>query len=87
MTRLSLQLEAQESVFVVFPADTIPSPSRVVAIDADAGLPGDLTLCEVNGHLQARTMCPGRFALHLASGATLPLLVPDLPPPVAVSDG
>jgi hypothetical protein len=56
-----------------------------VAIDADAGLPGDLTLCEVNGHLQARTMCPGRFALHLASGATLPLLVPDLPPPVAVS--
>jgi hypothetical protein len=85
VTRLSLCLEAHESVFVVFPVDTPPSRSRVVAIDADAGLPGDLTLCQVNGHLQARSMSPGRFALHLASGTTLPLLVSDLPPPVAAS--
>jgi hypothetical protein len=44
-----------------------------------------LTLWEVNGRLQARSMSPGRFALHLASGATLSLTVTDLPPPVAVS--
>jgi hypothetical protein len=37
----------------------------------------------VNGRLQARSMSPGRFALHLASGTTLPLVVSDLPPPVA----
>ena len=86
VTRLPLRLEAHESVFVVFPVNTSASRGRVVAIDAEASLPGDLTLCEVNGRLRARTMSAGRFALHLASGATLPLLVSDLPPPVAASE-
>ena len=85
VTRLPLRLEAHESVFVVFPVNTRASRGRVVAIDAEASLPGDLTLCEVNGRLQARTLSAGRFALHLASGATLPLWVSDLPPPIAAS--
>jgi hypothetical protein len=85
VTRLPLRLEAHEAVFVIFPVDAVASRNRVVAIDADANLPSDLSLLEVNGRLQARTMSPGRFALHLASGATLPLVVPDLPPPVAAS--
>jgi hypothetical protein len=85
VTRLSVYLEAHESVFVVFPIDTVASRNRVVAIDADANLPSDLCLWEANGRLQARTTRPGRFALHLASGATLPLLVSDPPPPVAAS--
>jgi hypothetical protein len=85
VTRLYLHLEAHESVFVVFPIDSVASHSRVVAIDADASMPADLCLWEANGRLQARTLSPGRFALHLASGATLPLLVSDLPAPVAAS--
>ena len=83
VTRLPLRLEAHESVFVVFPVNTSASRGRVVAIEANSSSPTDLSLCEVNGRLQARAMSPGRFALHLASGATLPLWVSDLPPPVA----
>jgi hypothetical protein len=95
VTRLPLRLEAYEAVFVMFPVDAIASvsrtsrnqasPNQVVAIDAEANLPSDLSLWEVNGRLQARSMSPGRFALHLASGATLHLVVSDLPPPVAAS--
>jgi hypothetical protein len=85
VTRLPLRLEAHESVFVVFPVSTSASRRRVLAIDSDASPPTDLSLCEVKGRLQARTMTPGRFALHLASGTTLPLLVSEPPPPVAAS--
>jgi hypothetical protein len=85
VTRLSLRLEAHEAVFVMFPVEAIASLNRVIAIDADASLPSELSLWEMNGRLQARSMSPGRFALHLASGATLPLVVSDLPPPVAAS--
>jgi hypothetical protein len=85
VTRLPLRLEAHEAVFVVFPVDTIASRSRVVAIDADASLSSDLSLWEVNGRVQARAMSPGRFVLHLANGAARSLVMPDLPPPLAVS--
>jgi len=100
VTRLPLRLEAHEAVFVMFPVDASAShdrtslgrtslnqasPNQVVAIDAEANRPSDLSLWEMNGRLQARSMSPGRFALHLANGATLPLVVSDLPPPVAAS--
>jgi hypothetical protein len=39
VTHLPLRLEAHESVFVVFPANTSASRSRVVAIDTDANPP------------------------------------------------
>jgi hypothetical protein len=83
VTRLPLRLEAHEAVFVVFRNQA--SPNRVVAIDAEANPPSDLSLWEMNGRVQARSMSPGRFALHLANGATLPLVVSDLPPPIAAS--